>query len=198
MLSTKTTIRLFLRLVLILVFLLGSNELRIPVAAICLWAMDFVAHCRLSLSRKVLQYHYCFTFASFWLLAANNDIFLRHHRHDFNFAWRFLRSAFWSGLCFVLLPSVVKFLYVAHGVAMLARQSGELERAIAHVDAIGNRPPWMIESPPTPPPARDTRYMRLADDMIFVCGPGGGFERVVAGEYEGAISRRRRLSTRFA
>jgi hypothetical protein len=51
---------------------------------------------------------------------------------------------------------------------------------------------------PEPKPKRDTRYNHLSDDVIFVCGANAGFERVVAGDFEGAISRRRGLSKEFA
>jgi hypothetical protein len=51
---------------------------------------------------------------------------------------------------------------------------------------------------PEPKPKRDTRYNHLSDDIIFVCGANAGFERVVAGDFEGAISRRRGLSKEFA
>lgn len=75
-----------------------------------------------------------------------------------------------------------------------------LTESIEYLDRYGERPPWLQAQvlAPEPQPKRDTRYMRLSDDIIFVCGRGGGFERVVAGDYNGAISRRRRFSKDFA
>ncbi|KAH7088059.1 hypothetical protein FB567DRAFT_330546 [Paraphoma chrysanthemicola] len=225
MLSPTAIVRLLLSLVLITVFSSGSNELRIAVGTIFVWALGLIIHHHLSLSHTFLKYHYCFIVVSCWLLAAYNEIFfenvfgrffdlffvrdsfapntagsgftnwhetlLRRHRDDLAFAWHFLVFAFWTGVAFVSLPFVV-------GLAALAQQTKGLERAIAHVDKTGEHPPWMANVPPTPPPASDTRYLQLADDMIFVCGPGGGFERVVASDYESAIARRRGFSKRFA
>ncbi|KAH7077523.1 hypothetical protein BKA63DRAFT_267244 [Paraphoma chrysanthemicola] len=229
MLSPTAIVRLLLSLMLITVFSSGSNELRIAVGTIFVWALGLIIHHHLSLSHTFLKYHYCFIFASCWLLAAFNEIFfenvfgpffdlffardsydpdtpgsgftdwhetlLRRHRDDLAFAWHFLIFAFWIGIAFVSLPFVVG---TAHALAALAQQTVGLERAIAHVYKTGEHPPWMANVAPTPPPERDTRYMQLADDMIFVCGPGGGFERVVAGDYESAIACRRGFSKRFA
>ncbi|KAF2712797.1 TTL-domain-containing protein [Pleomassaria siparia CBS 279.74] len=60
-------------------------------------------------------------------------------------------------------------------------------------------PPWrqQLTLPPLPLPKKETRY-HLCDDVMFVCGQRSGFEKVVAGDFEGSISRRRGLSREFA
>lgn len=228
MLSTKTNVRILLGFILIGVFCKGSNELRIAVSTMCLWALGLIAYHRLPLSAGFLRAHAAFVLASFCLLAATNDIFyenvfgrvfdiwfdrasydpdvpgsgftdwrmtfVRHHRYDIDLAWRFLRFAILSTVGFFTLPFAVAF-------AAWCRKSSELERAIAYLSETGEQPPWLIEreKPQTSVPKRDTRYMRLgSDDIIFVCGVGGGFERMVAGDYESAISRRRGLWKQFA
>jgi hypothetical protein len=40
--------------------------------------------------------------------------------------------------------------------------------------------------------------MRFSDDLVFMCGRDGGFESEVAGNYDGAVSRRRGLPKEFA
>jgi hypothetical protein len=126
------------------------------------------------------------------------DTFARRHRHDIEFTWDYLRFAFWSAFAFVSLPFVVAGI---HCYAKLpARQPG-LTDAIEHLDRTGEYPPWLLMTQVQafePKPKRNIRYMHLSDDIIFVCGLGGGFGQVVAGDYEGAISRRRGLSKEFA
>jgi hypothetical protein len=63
----------------------------------------------------------------------------------------------------------------------------------------GEQPPWLVKAPlPVSPPKRDTRYVHMGDGLIMVRGAGGGFERVVDGDYEGAIARRHALRKQFA
>ena len=125
-----------------------------------------------------------------------HEVFTRRHRDDIAFAWHFLLFAFWCGLSFVCLPFVIAF---GRWYAALDQRRPSLERAFAHVEKTGEYPPWLAKQQvPVPEPKRDTRYMRLGDDIIFVCGLGGGFERVVTGDYDGAISRRRGISKEFA
>jgi hypothetical protein len=38
----------------------------------------------------------------------------------------------------------------------------------------------------------------MSSELIFVCGLGGGYETVIDGDIESAISRRRALRPRFA
>jgi hypothetical protein len=126
------------------------------------------------------------------------DTFARRHRHDIKLARDFLRFAFWSPFAFVSLPFVVAGNYWY--AKLPARQPG-LTDAIEYLDRTGEYPPWLLMAQvqvPEPKSKRDTRYMHLSDDIIFVCGLGGGFEQVVAGDYEGAISRRHDLSKDFA
>ncbi|CAO2648128.1 Nn.00g090500.m01.CDS01 [Neocucurbitaria sp. VM-36] len=129
-----------------------------------------------------------------------HETFARRHRDGIAFAYRFLRFAVCATLGFASLPLIIP---LVHWQVIELRKSAELERCLVYSDKTGEYPPWLIERrermrPQMPPPKRDTRYMRLGDDIIFVCGPGGGFERVVAGDYEGAISRRRGISKEFA
>jgi hypothetical protein len=125
-----------------------------------------------------------------------HERFARRHRDDIAFAWDFLRFALWSIFGFVSLPFVIAF---GHWYAALPYQTPSITSAIKYLNETGERPPWLAKQElPFPLPKRDTRYMRLSDDVIFVCGRGGGFERVVAGDYDGAISRRRGLSKEFA
>jgi hypothetical protein len=224
MLPPKAIIYLFVSLVLIAILLSSSKELRVPAGTVLIWALGRVAHHCLSQSPSLSQYHYCFIFASFVLLAANKDLFyentfgrffdlffirvsydpdtpgsgftdwyepilrhqLRRHGDNLAFVWRFVVFGLWSGFGFISLPFIVG---IMRGSAALARQTGDLERAIAHVDMTGEHPPWRVKSPQYTLPNRDTRYMRLADDIIVACGPGN---------YDGAISRRRGLSKEFA
>jgi hypothetical protein len=101
-------------------------------------------------------------------------------------------------IAFVSLPFVLAGI---HWYAKLPERQPSLTDTIEYLDRTGEYPPWMLKAQvqaPEPKPRRDTQYMYLSDDIIFVCGLGGGFERVVAGDYEGAISRRRGLSKEFA
>jgi hypothetical protein len=230
MLSPKTILRIFLSLVLIIVFYAGPNELRISIATLLSWVIGLIAHQHLSLSPRFLRNHILFILLSWWLLAATNTLFYectfgrcldiffarckydpetpgsgftdwhehfaRRHRDDITFAWDFLYFALWSTLGFVSLPFVIAF---GHWYAALPRQIPSITSAIEYLNETGEYAPWLAKQQvPLPPPKRDTRYVRLSDDVVFVCGRGGGFERVVAGDYDGAISRRRGLSKEFA
>ncbi|KAF1842203.1 uncharacterized protein K460DRAFT_380120 [Cucurbitaria berberidis CBS 394.84] len=228
------TIKLLLSLVLTTTFFLGSNELRIAIGTVLSWALGHVVQRRISLPAGFRRAYLLYVFASFWLLAATNDIFyentfgrffdmyfdrdpydpdvpgsgftnwhetfVRRHRHGIAFAWRFLRFAVCSTCGFASLPFIIP---LVHWQVLEFRKFAELERCLVYVDETGEFPPWLIErrermQPQIVEPKRDTRYMKLSDDIIFVCGPGGGFERVVAGDYDGAISRRRGISKEFA
>lgn len=234
MLSPKNISNFFLSLALIAVFFLGSMELQIAVGTIFSWALGHVVQRRVALPAGFRRAYLLYVFASFWLLAATNDIFyentfgrffdlffdrasydpdvpgsgftdwhetfVRRHRYELGFAWRFLRFAVCSALGFASLPFLVLFV---HWQVIEHRKSAELERSFAYMEKTGEYPPWLIErrerlKPKMPQDTKDTRYMRLSDDVIFVCGRGGGFEQVVAGDYEGAISRRRGISKEFA
>ncbi|KAH7338537.1 hypothetical protein BKA66DRAFT_62275 [Pyrenochaeta sp. MPI-SDFR-AT-0127] len=233
MLSPKTVGRLLPSLVLIIVFVVGSIELQIAAATVLSWAIGFVAQSRFSLPVGFRRVHLYYVFASFWLLAATNDIFYentfgrffdlyfardpcdpdvpgsgftdwhetfrRRNRDDIAFVLRFLRFAICSTLSFVSLPFIVPFV---HWQVVAYRRSAELERTFAYLAETGEYPPWFTErrermKTRLPSSKREMRYMHLSDDVIFVCGPGGGFERVVAGDYDGAISRRRGISKEF-
>ncbi|KAI8937325.1 hypothetical protein NX059_006532 [Plenodomus lindquistii] len=124
-----------------------------------------------------------------------NTVFRRH----FALAWRFLCFATWwiigLGALYVILQLNAIHRRESQGAA-------ETVRAIEWLDTTGEVPPWIVEAReraknPPAAPKRDTRYMTLGDSVIFVCGPGGGFERVIAGDYDGAISRRRGISKEF-
>ena len=235
MLSLKTTARLVLSLVLILVFSLGSDELRIAAGTMVSWPLGLFVKRHFSPPAAFGRVFHIYFFASFWLLAATNDIFYentfgrfwdmyferdpydpdvpgsgftdwrqtfrRRNRADIDFAWRFVRFAVCSLLGFTSLPLLIPFV---HWQVVEHRRSVELERTFVYLAEHGEVPPWIVEhrkrmKPKVPKPTkRDTRYMRLSDDVIFVCGPGGGFERVVAGDYDGAVSRRRGICKEFA
>jgi hypothetical protein len=127
-----------------------------------------------------------------------HETFSRRHRAEIAIAWSILCFAFFAVLAMVSLPLVIAFDYWY--VARAQRLPG-LEVAIAYLDSTGEYPPWLFKAQvraPEPESKRDTWYMRLSDDIIFVCGVRGGFERVIAGDYEGAVSRRRGLSKKFA
>jgi hypothetical protein len=80
--------------------------------------------------------------------------------------------------------------------------SDEIERTICYMGENGGKaPPWREEKRGMKVPKvakRDTRYNWLSDELIFVCGPGGGLETVVDGDLEGTVARRRVLRKRFA
>jgi hypothetical protein len=124
-----------------------------------------------------------------------HDTFARRYRDDIDSVWSFLRLAFWSVLGFVSLPFVIAAIH------WYAQLPPGLTATIEHLDRTREYPPWLLKAQvraPEPKPKRDTRYNYLSDDIIFVCGANAGFERVVAGDFEGAISRRRGLSKEFA
>lgn len=232
--STILRLRLLLSLVLIIVIITGSNELRIAVGTVFSWALGHLVLRRLALPVSFRRALYLYIFASFWLLAATNDIFygntigrfwdlyferdtsdpyvpgsgftewhqrFRHRNADeIADAWYFLRLVVISTLVTISLPFVIP---LVHWQVVEYRNSVELERTFVYLSEHGELPPWVIERrermiQPLPESKRDTRYMRLSDDVIFVCGVGGGFVRVVAGDYSGAISRRRGISKEFA
>jgi hypothetical protein len=124
--------------------------------------------------------------------------FTRSHHHEIDFIWRFLCS-----VVRVIFTVVALFCLVVlcHWYTVLPQRLPGLTDTIEYHGRTGELPPWLIKvqvQAPEPQPKRDTRYMRLSDDLVFVCGRGGGFERVVAGDYDGAIFRRRVISKEFA
>ncbi|KAF2852278.1 hypothetical protein T440DRAFT_38955 [Plenodomus tracheiphilus IPT5] len=130
-----------------------------------------------------------------------HETYRRRHKYEIALAWRFVCFAIsWIiglGALFVIIPFVA--LYKRE-----SREWAETDRAYEWLHRTGEVPPWIVEererrkAPMPAAPKRDTRYMQLGDDVIYVCGVGGGFERVVAGDYPGAISRRRGISKEFA
>jgi hypothetical protein len=120
--------------------------------------------------------------------------FSRRHHTTIALAWGLLRLAIFFSLAVFSLLLVIAF------ENWRAKQGPDIEVVYEYLERTGEAPPWLRkhEHKPEPKPKRDTQYMHLSDDVIFVCGVGGGFERVVAGDYEGAISRRRGLSKEFA
>jgi hypothetical protein len=228
MLSPKNTLRTILSLVLIAIFTSGSDKLRISVGTMLIWALGLIVHHRLRLSPAFLKGHIAFIITTFGLLAACNELFYetafghiidlflerpsyycdtpgsgftdwherfsRRHRGDIAFAWRFVRFCFWLALSAVALPCGVAF---AH---WMAKEDTSLSAHLQFVtNHTGEQPPWLVKAPlPVSPPKRDTRYVHMGDGLIMVCGAGGGFERVVDGDYEAAIARRRALTKQFA
>lgn len=110
-------------------------------------------------------------------------IFRRRHAYEIAFACRFLHFAVRSVLAAVFVVLAVP---LVHWQVKVHREQARLERAIAYLHEYGELPPWDRVQPPVemPPPKRDTIYMRLSDDIVIVCGPGGGFATVVAGVLE--------------
>ncbi|KAJ4305185.1 hypothetical protein N0V90_000716 [Kalmusia sp. IMI 367209] len=89
------------------------------------------------------------------------------------------------------LPLIITLGHISHHNY---KRGNELEAAFRYSEENnGAYPPWLIRAPPAPEPKQDTRYMTLGGDgsVIFVCGVGGGFEKVYGGDVEGAIARRR-------
>jgi hypothetical protein len=105
--------------------------------------------------------------------------------------------AFRAGLVAIVLSVVV---LLCDWYAALSRRVPGLAESIEYPDRYGERPPWLQVKLVVPEPwlKRDTRYMRFSDDLVFMCGRDGGFESEVAGNYDGAVSRRRGLSKEFA
>lgn len=237
MLSPKTIFLLLLSLVLIFVFSAGSEELRIAVFTMCLWAVGHICLRRFALPAGFRRAYQVFFVVSFWLLAATNDVFYgnvfghfidlffdrpsfaddqpgsgltdildtfrRRNKDDIALAWWFLRFAVCSTIGFACLPFLVVGTHLF--VASCWNEDRSLASVIEYHGVHGVLPPWEIERRErlkvkvgVPVPKRDTRYVRWTDDIIFVCGPGGGFQYVVAGDYDGAISRRRGISKEFA
>jgi hypothetical protein len=78
----------------------------------------------------------------------------------------------------ITLPVVV---FLCHWYAALPQRVPGLTESIEYLGKNGEFPPWLQVKGLAPEPQlkRDTRYMRFSDDLVFVCGRGGGFERVV-------------------
>ncbi|KAF1942770.1 hypothetical protein EJ02DRAFT_161345 [Clathrospora elynae] len=217
--STQTSAHLSLALTLAVVFLVGSTELQIAVGTLLSWALSHIALRRFGLLAAFRRVHLAYVFVTFWLLVATNDLFyintfgrtldlffardsldpdmpgsgftdwheyLRYrNRHGIEFAWHLLRSAVRWSLCAVALP----FLVVLGHWLVTPCPTTILERRFAHMTETGEMPP---------PSKKETRYCRLGDDIIFVCGPVGVFDNVIAGDYDGAILRRRGFYRQFA
>ncbi|KAH9871598.1 hypothetical protein J1614_005853 [Plenodomus biglobosus] len=235
MLSPKTIARLLLSLVLILIFSVGSGELRVSSGAIASWALGHTILRRVALPAGYRQAFHIYVLLSFGLLAATNDLFFEQTVGRVLDLF-FVRCAFdpdvpgsgftewhetfrrrhWSEvvlvfrfLCFAIswLVGLGTFFVTIQCFAIYKRETREvteIARAIEWLHRTGETPPWIVEArerrkaPLPAAPKRDTRYMHLGGDVIYVCGVGGGFDRVVAGDYEGAISRRRGISKEFA
>lgn len=130
-----------------------------------------------------------------------HETFRRHYKYEMALAWRFVRFAT------SLLLSLGILVLVAPLAFFLIRESAEVaerDQLYEHLGRTGEFPPAYLEarqsrvSGPAAAPKRDTRYMQLSDEVIFVCGQRAGFERVTAGNFEAAIARRRPLSKEFA
>jgi hypothetical protein len=105
------------------------------------------------------------------------------------------RCLFWTFVA-ISLPIIIP---LAHWLYANINKETELERAFAYIEKHGERPPWSYKQPEaTVVSKRDTRYNLMSSELIFVCGLGGGYETVIDGDIESAISRRRALRPRFA
>jgi hypothetical protein len=121
-----------------------------------------------------------------------HDTFCRRHR-----AWDVLRLVVFFGIAVLSLLVVV---LCEKWRAVRAKRIPGLDVAIEYRGRTGEWPHWMREQEVEKEleVKRDTRYCHLSDEVIFVCGKGGGFEWVVAGDFEATIARRRGLSREFA
>ncbi|CAN9392060.1 unnamed protein product [Alternaria alternata] len=181
MLSTLNKLRVLLSLVLIAIFAASSDELRIAISTLLFGY-------RQALNTYIL--------VSFCLLAGLNDPFYQ------NTFGRLLDLFFERDRCD---PDVPGSGFTDWHETFRRRKAyeidleTELERAFAYIEKHGERPPWSYKQPEaTVVSKRDTRYNLMSSELIFVCGPGGGYETVIDGDIEGAISRRRALNPRFA
>ncbi|CAN9082050.1 unnamed protein product [Alternaria sp. RS040] len=125
-----------------------------------------------------------------------HETFRRRKAYEIDHAWQFLRAVFFWTFVAISLPIVIP---LAHWLYANINKETELEKAFAYIQKHGERPPWSYKQPEaTVVFKRDTRYNLMSSELIFVCGPGGGYETVIDGDIEGAIWRRRALRPRFA
>ncbi|RYN41745.1 hypothetical protein AA0112_g1880 [Alternaria arborescens] len=125
-----------------------------------------------------------------------HETFRRRKAYEIDLVWQFLRAVFFWTCVAISLPIVIP---LAHWLYANINKETELERAFAYIEKHGERPPWSYKQPETTlVRKRDTRYNLMSSELIFVCGPGGGYETVIDDDIEGAISRRRALRPRFA
>ncbi|KAH7400819.1 hypothetical protein DE146DRAFT_755266 [Phaeosphaeria sp. MPI-PUGE-AT-0046c] len=205
MLSTKDLVRTILSLVLILVFATGSVELRSAVGTLLSWALGLILHQRLALSATFLRRYTLFIFASFWLLAAYNnlfyqnvigrplDLFLERDKYDLETPGSGLAVWLENAQHTEWLMGIfrITFLTIAGITISLLLITAMLLDSIASPAISHSAKVKAQMQAPEPEPKHDTRYVHLSDDLIFVCGRYGGFETVVAGDLEAAIRRRR-------
>ena len=125
-----------------------------------------------------------------------HETFRRRKAYGIELVWQFLRAMVGWTLVAVSLPIVIP---VGYWLAVDINATSELERAFIYLHKHGELPPRPHRQPQALVSAgKDTRYNRLSDGLIFVCGPGGGYEKVINGDVEGASSLRRELRPRFA
>ncbi|CAN9163965.1 unnamed protein product [Alternaria alternata] len=203
MLSTLIKLRVLLSLVLIAIFAASSDELRIAIGTLFSWALGHVLIHRLALPIKYRQA------LNTYILRDRCDpdvpgsgftdwheTFRRRKAYEIDLVWQFLRAVFFWTFVAIFLPIVIP---LAHWLYANINKETELERAFAYIEKHGERPPWSYKQPEaTVVSKRDTRYNLMSSELIFVCGPGGGYETVIDGDIEGAILRRRALRPRFA
>ncbi|CAA9966465.1 hypothetical protein PTMSG1_09824 [Pyrenophora teres f. maculata] len=229
MLSTQNKLRLFLGLVLTVIFAASSQELRIAVGFLFSWALGLVLQRRFALPAGFRKAHNTYMFVSFWLLAVFNnpfyentfgrllDVFFKRDRFDpdvpgsgftdwhetyrrrhkdeiDSFRQSLQDTIFWT----LLAVFLVIFVLLWHWVDDTYTKSTEISRTITYLSKHGVPPPLRHKQPEPSVSKRDTRYNRLSDELIFVCGPSGGLETVIDGDVEGAIARRRQLRPRYA
>jgi hypothetical protein len=122
----------------------------------------------------------------------------RRHRYKIACAWRVFHWACWSGASFIISWCII---IVDRCCTKFSKRQPSITDAIEYLDRTGKYPPWLVKAQapaPEPKPKRETRYCHLSDEVIFVCGHGGGFEWVINGDFEAAIARRRGLSKKSA
>jgi len=123
-----------------------------------------------------------------------HETYRRRHKDDIEFFWELFRAVIGWTLFLVVL---VFFLSLWSWVVDTYSANTEMSRVITYLGKHGVPPPPLYKQPEVSVFKRDTRYNRLSDELIFVCGRGGGLETVIDGDIEGAIARRRQLRPRF-
>lgn len=119
--------------------------------------------------------------------------FCRRNRHELGFAWDVVRVVVRWGFVCVVAPVVL--MGVCAVKKLMMDNDDDLVRKI---EALNTKTLWtkerieLVKHIPAMP-----RYIRLSEDLIFVCGPQGGFE-TVANDVVGAIARPRELVKMFA
>ncbi|KAF1829604.1 hypothetical protein BDW02DRAFT_143107 [Decorospora gaudefroyi] len=229
MFSIHTRARLFLSLVLITAFHLGSTDLRIVIAVMTSWALGYILLKRFETLSEYRRAYWAYVAGSFIGLSATNDIFYENtcgRMLDVVFTqdasapnipgsgfpdwwWMFQREYDDEIECVIeFCLAVVRWtIGVVSLVAMVVLglvhylTPPNIADAIEHLGKTGEMPAWWLEQRAAAVPEvarRDTRYNWMSDELIFVCGHRGGFEKVIDGDIEGAIARRRALRPRFA